>query len=135
MKKRISAEQEEYKNGLVNSIIRIRDDVMEEFDMIEMIEDEIKTIFECDLNCVTCSREEQGTCMQNFKKANLYWIRKVSQDEQMLKGIVEKMDEMREVLEQAIEFTRDIVKGKNNEKYEKRLDEVKERKRNQSFYS
>jgi len=51
---------------LFNKIIVLKENVLEEFDMLELIEDSIKDVFDCDLNCATCTREEQGQCMQNF---------------------------------------------------------------------
>ena len=62
---------------LIEKITKLSEDIREEFDMMEVIEDEIKDLFSCDLNCKTCSVEEQGQCLQNFKKANIYWLRKI----------------------------------------------------------
>jgi hypothetical protein len=93
MKKK-SKESIPKRKKLMEKIIELKDSILEEFDMMELIEDSIKDVFECNLECSTCSTEEQGHCMQNFKKANLYWIRKIVQDERMIKDIVVQLDEM-----------------------------------------
>jgi len=69
--------KQEVEETLYDKLVKISESIEEEFDMMELIEDEIKDLFRCDLNCWTCSHEEQGKCMQKFKKANLYWIRKI----------------------------------------------------------
>jgi len=108
-------------------ILDLKDNIMEEFDMIELIEDSIKEVFDCNLNCATCSHIEQGKCMQNFKKANLYWLRKIAQDEQMLTGVVEKIEEMRETLTQQMKETTKYIDDhydKTN-KFEQHKEQVK----------
>lgn len=55
--KKLEKAELEHKK-LNEKILKLRDSVLEEFDLIELIEDSIKEIFDCDLNCVTCSREE-----------------------------------------------------------------------------
>lgn len=90
--------KKEHQETLYDKLLKLSEDISEEFDMMELIEDEIKDLFSCDLNCWTCSREEQGKCMQKFKKANLYWIRKIVQDERQIKEVADKMIEMKETL-------------------------------------
>lgn len=124
---------------LNQQILKLRDSVLEEFDMIELIEDSIKDVFDCDLNCVTCSREEQGKCMQNFKKGNLYWLRKIAQDEWMIKDIVQKMDTMREALVEMMNGMREYWKQKNMnpeslKENGKELTEEEKKKNAQGFY-
>jgi len=85
--------------NLTNKIKEMRDTIVEEFDMLEFIEDNIKDIFQCDLNCATCSNLERAKCMQHFKKANLLWLRKISQDEWYLRKIVEQMNHMADQLD------------------------------------
>ena len=120
---------------LIKRITKLSEDIREEFDMMEAIEDEIKDLFSCDLNCKTCSVEEQGQCLQNFKKANLYWLRKIVQDEKYLKDIVEKMDEMRETLFEladALKISLKLATKKTD--FKKRLEEKKEERRNMIYY-
>jgi len=112
---------------LIEKITKLSEDIREEFDMMEVIEDEIKDLFSCDLNCKTCSVEEQGQCLQNFKKANIYWLRKIVQDEVFLKDIVEKMEEMRDnlfELAEALKISLELAKKRNdlNERMKKKMD-------------
>lgn len=116
-------------------LIELRDNVLEEFDMLELVEDSIKDIFSCDLNCVTCSNNERGKCMQDFKKANLYWIRKIAQDELYLKQIVEQMDEMRILLQDAIKYAREMETKRSNVDYKDRAKEKKKELKNYGYYS
>lgn len=92
---------------LHEKMITLSSSIEEEFDILEAVEDHIKDIFSCDLDCSTCTENERGVCMQTFKKANFYWIRKIVHDESMLQGIVEKMDEYRDLLKTAAETIRE----------------------------
>ena len=125
---------------LNEKILELRDSALEEFDMLELVEDSIKDVFDCNLNCVTCSREEQGECMQSFKKGNLYWLRKIAQDEWMIKDIVEKMDVMREALVEMMAKTKEYYANESltPEKLEQHKDKIKtklKKKRGYNIYS
>jgi len=122
---------------LNEKILQLRDNVLEEFDMLELVEDSIKDIFSCNLNCVTCTREEQGKCMQNFKKANIYWVRKIAQDEWMIKDIVQKMDEMRQALVEMMEMQKEYyTTGKlSSDKFKERKDQVKKKLKSKHRYN
>ena len=98
---------EKKSKKLHDRMMEISSNIREEFDCLEAVEDHIKDIFSCDLDCVTCTEDERALCMQTFKKANFFWIRKIIQDEEMLEGIVEKMDEYRELLATATRVLRD----------------------------
>jgi len=100
---------------LHDKMLSISDSISEEFDILETVEDNIKDIFSCDMNCETCTDTERAICMQTFKKANLYWIRKIAQDERMLESVVQKMDEYRELLTEATAFIRDNIDIKKDE--------------------
>lgn len=140
-KKGIKKEQSDIEyEKLFNKIIELKEDVLEEFDMLELIEDSIKDVFDCDLNCATCSREEQGQCMQNFKKGNIYWIRKIAQDEEMIKNVVIKMEGMMEALIEMMEKQREFYSNKclTSEKLKDRKEQIKNRlkdKHGYNFYS
>lgn len=118
-------------------ILELRDNVLEEFDMLELVEDSIKDIFSCNLNCATCTREEQGKCMQSFKKANIYWIRKIAQDEWMIKDIVEKIDGMREALVEMMEAQKEYYSSHllDSNKFKGRKDQVKNRLKGKHGYN
>lgn len=122
---------------LNEKIIELRDNVLEEFDMLELVEDSIKDIFSCNLNCATCTREEQGICMQSFKKANLYWIRKIAQDEWMIKDVVEKIDGMREALVEMMETQKQyyVSHPLSSDRLKERKDQIKNKIKNNHGYN
>ena len=100
------------KNVNLNELIlSTRERIEEEFDMIEIIEDEIKSIFSCNMDCKTCTAEEQGECFSRWRKTNLYWLRKIAQDEYLLKDIVMKMDELRQFISEMYNQVREQMKG------------------------
>lgn len=134
--KKLEESDVEYKN-LQEKIFDLRDSVLEEFDMMELIEDSIKDIFSCDLNCATCSDMDRGKCMQSFKKGNLYWLRKIAQQEQILEGIVSKIDEGTKALVEMNRKTRKMFKDitSNDDKYKKREEEVKTRLKENHGYN
>ncbi|MEE9439570.1 MAG: hypothetical protein V3V14_11260 [Saprospiraceae bacterium] len=124
------------QESLIEAIVRLTDDVLEEFDMMELIEDEIKTIFQCDLECKTCSKEEQGICLQNFKKGNLYWLRKIAQDEKMLKEVVEDMLTVKEnLVELAEALSLNIKSIKSKTDWNAKVEAEKEKRQNPMYYS
>jgi len=119
---------------LLNKITELKDSIMEEYDMLELIDDSIKDVFSCDFDCSTCSEKERGTCLHNFKKANLYWIRKVSVEEEQLRKIVEQMDEMKEILSDAIKKAKKYKKIRDEKEYEEHTDTIKEKVKKQQGY-
>jgi hypothetical protein len=118
-------------------ILELRDNILEEFDMLELVEDSIKDIFSCDLNCVTCSNDERGKCMQSFKKANIYWLRKISQDEWMIKDVVDKIDGMRESLVKMMEIQKEYFANNsgNSAKFKEHKDKIKNKLKNNHGYN
>lgn len=128
--------KEEEHLTLTDKLLKLSRDVAEEFDMMELIEDEIKDLFRCDLNCVTCTREEQGKCLQSFKKANLYWLRKIVQDEVFLKDIVGQMEEMKDtIVELADIFKVNLKMAKSKRDNKKITENKKTEEHNVSYYS
>ena len=112
------------RTKLLNYIMELRDNtILEEFDLIEVIGDNIKDIFSCDLDCSTCSREEMGHCMQTFNKGNLYWIRKAVQYEFLLKNIAEKFGIIAEGLLKAVRTLNDVKDGNEMEEIEELIKE------------
>ena len=97
--------------------------IREEYDIMELVEDNIKDIFNCDLNCSTCSREEQGQCMQSFKKANLYFLRKLYLDETKLMEFSQNILEMIELVEE----TRNILERDKTKRLKDSKDKYKNR--------
>ncbi len=136
-KGKVKEEADIIHEKLNKKIMELRDSVLEEFDMIELVEDSIKDVFACNLNCVTCSSIERGKCMQNFKKTNLFWLRKIAQDETMIKDIVEKMDIMREALVEMMEKTKEYYSGQSTSasNLKQRKDQIKNKLKNNHGYN
>lgn len=121
--------REEKSQELIKKIGELADDIREEYDMMELVEDSIKDIFKCDLDCSTCTPEDQGTCLGNFKKANLFWLRKIRQDEEILMNIVEKMDATRLLISELYSIVKKDLKKVQIDKEEDFIDEeLKEEK-------
>ncbi|MHA1748707.1 MAG: hypothetical protein ACTSYF_08740 [Promethearchaeota archaeon] len=56
----------------INEITRMRESYEEEKKIFDEINDKIQSLFECDLECTTCSPEDRAKCMQNFRVANIF---------------------------------------------------------------
>ena len=137
-KKGKNKEQSEIEHKKLNEkILELSNSVLEEFDMLELVEDSIKDVFDCNLNCATCSNDERGKCMQSFKKANIFWLRKIAQDEWMIKDIVEKMDEMRQALAEMMEMQKEYNTNNSltTDKLKKRKDQIKNKIKNKHGYN
>ena len=136
-KGKLKEEADKIHEKLNDKILELRDNILEEFDLLELVEDSIKDVFACNLNCVTCSSIERGKCMQGFKKANLFWLRKIAQDEWMIKDIVQKMDEMRQALVEMMEMQKEYyTTGKlSSDKFKERKDQVKKKLKSKHRYN
>jgi hypothetical protein len=127
--------------NLNDLILSTRDCIEEEFDMLEIIEDEIESIFSCNMDCKTCTAEEQGECFARWRKTNLYWLRKIAQDEYILKDIVMKMDELREFItemyRQVREQMKNVIDLKPIEEFDVKVDareDIKEKKEDLGYF-
>lgn len=49
----------------------------QEFDFFDAINDEINSLFECDMDCITCDIENVKSCVRNFRIANVYMLKKI----------------------------------------------------------
>ncbi len=103
-----NSSQKEEQTKLMEKVVELADDIREEYDMMELVEDSIKDVFECNLECMSCSEEDRGKCMQNFKKMNIYWMRKIVQDERFIKSIVTKLDELNEIIDKKMRILQKI---------------------------
>lgn len=136
-KGRVKIEADDLHTKLNEKILELKDNILEEFDMLELVEDSIKDVFDCDLNCVTCSNDERGKCMQGFKKGNIFWLRKIAQDETMIKDIVVKLDEMREALDEMMKKHREYYDNfpQNDKKFDERKEQIKKKlKENHGYH-
>ena len=133
MKKDLSKFGKEAVKKIMDKLYTLSEKVEDEYDIMELVEDNIRDIFECDLDCSTCSREEQGKCMQNFKKANLYLLRKLYLDEVLLKEFTQDILEMIDLVAETrnvLELEKKTIENETKEKYRKRFEEIKKRTRN-----
>jgi len=122
-KKGTKAEDKSHK--LVQKIASLANDIREEYDMMELVEGEIEDIFSCDLECHTCSEKERAFCLTSFKKANLYWLRKIVQDEKILMDYIEKIDETRLLSIEMYKILREQLKElKSSSLVTKKMDEI-----------
>jgi len=132
MRKKRTKDMEESVKKLKAKIYSYSEDIQDEFDIMELIEDNIREVFECDLECTTCTREEQGECMQSWKKANLYFLRKLYLDETKLVEFTENIKEMINLVVETKKILEDDKKNQEDEtkgKYKSRFEEIRERNR------
>lgn len=126
---------------LQNKISELCEDVREEFDILELIQDSIKEIFDCDLDCSTCSTKEQGKCMQDFKVGNLLLLRKLQQDEYIILDFIQNVEDIIHLVKdwkQALDAEKDEAENKSKNKYKDRFNEIKRRhveKQGYDFYT
>lgn len=115
-------------------------DVREEFDMLEVIQDSIKEVFDCDLDCKTCSSEEQGQCMQAFKVGNLLLLRKLQQDEYIILDFIQNVEDIMNLTTEwkdALDQEQKERELKAKKVYRKGFEKIRENKNkieDESFY-
>lgn len=129
-KKRSNEEEKRVMNKLQNKIMELCEDVREEFDILELIQDSVKEIFDCDLDCSTCSTKEQGKCMQNFKVGNLLLLRKLQQDEYIILDFIQNVEDIIHLVKdwkQALDMEKREVENKSKERYKDRFNDVKKK--------
>lgn len=141
MKKETTAENENLINKLTDKLNSYSNSIAEEYDIMMLIEESIRDVFSCDLDCSTCTPKEQGQCMQAWKKANLYLLRKMALDETKLMEFTNNILEMINLVQQTNDFLNNQKKGLEDEtkdKYKKRFENIKNKKKNShndSFYT
>ncbi len=59
-------------NGKINEITKLKKSYEKNLDIFDAVNDEMKSLFECDANCSTCDKNDIGKCMQNFRLANIF---------------------------------------------------------------
>jgi hypothetical protein len=130
MRKELSPKKKEAIERIKAKIYSYSEQIHEEYDIMELIEDNIKEIFACDLDCSTCTAKEQGQCMQAFKKANLYFLRKLYLDETTLLEFTNNIRDMIDLvleIKEELKKSKDEAKNERKEKFKKRFEEVKQR--------
>ena len=143
MRKELTKKGKDAVKKIMDKLYSLSEKVEDEYDIMELVEDNIRDIFKCNLDCSTCSSKEQGECMQTFKKANLYLLRKLYLDEVLLKEFTQDILDMIDLVAETrnvLETERTATDKESREMYKKRFDEIKERNKNdeikaRSFYS
>lgn len=137
MRKEMSKAGKEGVKKIMDKLYTLSDKVEDEYDIMELIEDNIRDIFACNLDCATCSSKEQGECMQTFKKANLYLLRKLYLDEVLLKEFTQDILDMIELVAETrdvLETEKTTTEKESREMYKKRFDEIREKAKNRQGY-
>ena len=62
---------------LLDKVTDIQDDQSKILDLEESINDNISNLFECDLECTTCTADDRAKCMHNFRVANIFLMSKI----------------------------------------------------------
>ena len=89
-KKTLTKEEEKtIKQNILNVITKVKKTYEENLDVFEAVNDHLKDIFECNLDCNTCSEEEWKECLQRFKEGNVFWIIKIREMEYMIKNMID----------------------------------------------
>jgi len=52
------------------------------YDLEETINDNIKSLFECDAECTSCTIKDVKACLLNFRKANVFYLGKIKSYEE-----------------------------------------------------
>lgn len=47
------------------------------YDLEETINDNIKTLLECNADCTSCTENDRASCLLNFRKANVFYLAKL----------------------------------------------------------
>ena len=127
-RKRFNALDEDQKRKVGEQIIRKMDDIaamkdsfLDEFDIFDAVNDEAKTLFECNMDCRDCTSEDRANCMQNFRVANVFLLKQIRQMEHI---ITEQMVTFHDLLLEIGEiFTN---KGEISEEKDKKLEKIDE---------
>lgn len=76
-----------------------RESLEEEYNCFEEINDQIQDTFECDMKCETCDEVDRARCMQSFRIANVYWIKKLRlYEDYFLKTLETSLDVLKELI-------------------------------------
>lgn len=91
------------------------------YDLEETINDNIKNCLECDGDCSTCSVRDQGDCLLNFRKANIFFLAKLRSYEEFFQDAVEYIIKFIQGMHQI------LVEGKDPDEIEDELDQEKKK--------
>lgn len=66
-------------NAKINEITKLKKSYKENLDIFDAVNDEMKSLLECDSDCSTCDTNDIGKCLQNFRLANIFLQRQCRQ--------------------------------------------------------
>lgn len=52
------------------------------YDLEETINDNLKSLFECNTECTSCNEKDRAACLLNFRKANVFYLGKIKSYEE-----------------------------------------------------
>jgi hypothetical protein len=130
MRKELTVEGKARVKKIMEKLYTLSQSIEEEFDIMELVEDSIRDIFKCNLDCATCSSAEQGECMQSFRKTNLYLLRKLYLDEVLLKEFTQDILDMINLVAETrnvLETEKTATENETKENYKKKFEEIKKK--------
>ena len=68
----------------MNDLAAMKDKFLDEYDIFDAVNDEAKSLFECNMDCRDCTSEDRANCMQNFRVANVFLLKQIRQMEYII---------------------------------------------------
>lgn len=101
------------------------------YDLEESINDNLKSLFECDCDCTTCNQKDQAACLLNFRKANVFYLGKLKSYEEFFFDAVQYLGKFIRGIHQF------LVDGKDPEDIDSDLEDKpdSEKGTNQAMFS
>ena len=59
------------------------------YDLEETINDNLKSLFECNAECTSCNEKDRAICLLNFRKANVFYLGKIKSYEEFFYDAVQ----------------------------------------------
>jgi len=121
--------------ALLDRITDIEEDHYKVLDLEESINDNISSLFECDLECPTCTEVDRAMCMLNFRKANIFLMSKVMSYEASFGKYLETFALMiKDIGNDLLKVINDIDDATESEEEKDKKDE-KDKDNSVTFYS
>lgn len=61
----------------INRLVKSQENFDKEFDFFDALNDEIMDCFECNLHCDSCTEIDRANCLENFRTANIFLLKKL----------------------------------------------------------
>ena len=101
----------------INNVTELREGYQENLDVFDAVNDKIGDYFECDMDCSTCNCEDRAKCMQGFKLANIFLLKK---NRMLLEMYEEYIEGISDVLHGAASIIEELVTEKDEKKTKKK---------------